>query len=215
MKLILVRHGESIGNQENRLQGQHDYELTELGQRQALLTGQRLAREGVTRVYTSPLLRASATAKTIAEVIGGLEPLHLPDIAEYHFGDMSGQTYAEVRKHFTGSTALSQPPPGPPPERVYPGEEGRDNFFNRVTLALKEVIERHSEESVAVVSHGGPIALFCQSVLGLPYSRPMPFSIDNCSLTVIQYDPSERDYTALLLSLNDVCHLDALRHRDD
>ena len=49
---------------------------------------------------------------------------------------------------------------------------------------------RHPDEAVAVVSHGGPIALFCQTVLGLPYRRPMPFAIDNCSLNVIEVSGS-------------------------
>ena len=66
MQLILVRHGESVGNSENRLQGQNDYDLTDLGREQAALTADRLPELGTTAVYTSPLLRAGETARTIA-----------------------------------------------------------------------------------------------------------------------------------------------------
>ena len=48
-----------------------------------------------------------------------------PDLVEYHFGEMSGATYAEIREKF-GAIAN-------PAERVYPGEEGREVFFDRVT----------------------------------------------------------------------------------
>jgi broad specificity phosphatase PhoE len=77
-----------------------------------------------------------------------------------------------------------------------------------VTTALWGIAQTHPEETVAVVSHGGPIALFCQAVLNLPYRRPMPFSINNCSLNVFEASISPSgERQALLLSLNDVCHL--------
>jgi broad specificity phosphatase PhoE len=113
---------------------------------------------------------------------------------------MSGMTYAEIRERL-GAIAN-------PAERTYPGEEGRDNFFNRVTSTLWGIAASHPGETVAVVSHGGPIALFCQSVLGLPYRRPMPFSISNCSLNIIDASITSPDSKqAVLLHLNDICHL--------
>jgi broad specificity phosphatase PhoE len=199
MKLILVRHGESVGNFENRLQGQEDYELTDLGRRQADLTAERLHELGASALYSSHLSRAHETARMIGDRLG-IEPTILEDVSEYHFGEMSGQTYAQIRERFA---AIPNPA-----ERVYPGEEGREAFWDRVTTALWGIAQTHPEETVAVVSHGGPIALFCQAVLNLPYRRPMPFSINNCSLNVFEASISllgERQ--ALLLSLNDVCHL--------
>lgn len=199
MRLILVRHGESVGNYENRLQGQEDYQLTDLGRRQALLTADRLHALGTSALYSSHLLRAHETATAIGARLG-LEPAIDEDLSEYHFGELSGKTYAEIRERF-GAIAN-------PAERTYPGEEGRENFYDRVTSALWGVAAAHPEETVAVVSHGGPIALFCQSVLGLPYRRPMPFSISNCSLNIIDASITSSDSRqAVLLHLNDICHL--------
>jgi broad specificity phosphatase PhoE len=205
MRLILVRHGESVGNSENRLQGQEDYELTPLGRKQAALTASRLLAEGVAEVYTSPLLRALATAEEIAARLGR-KALLLPGVSEYHFGELAGNTYAEVRQRFAADPASATVRPQ---ERVYPGEEGREVFFMRVTQAIWGIIDRHPGAKIAVVSHGGPIALFCQSVLGLPYQRAMPFAIDNCSLTQIEVEdePSGTRPRARLVGLNDTCHL--------
>jgi broad specificity phosphatase PhoE len=78
-----------------------------------------------------------------------------------------------------------------------------------VTEAFWDIAGRHIEETVAIVSHGGPIALLCQMVLGLPYKRPMPFAIDNCSISTVlarQEDTVTAPKT-VLLGLNDVCHL--------
>ena len=199
MRLILVRHGESVGNHENRLQGQEDYPLTEQGRLQAVLTSHRLLSLGTSAVYSSHLMRARETAVAIGERLG-VEPAILEDLSEYHFGELSGMTYAEIRERF-GAIAN-------PAERTYPGEEGRDTFFNRVTTTLWGIAGSHPDETVAVVSHGGPIALFCQAVLGLPYRRPMPFAISNCSLNVIEASITSSDSrNAVLLHLNDVCHL--------
>lgn len=202
MRIILVRHGESIGNFENRLQGQADYDLTDLGRSQARRTADRLHALDTTAVYCSHLLRAHATAEAIAGRLG-LTPIVTQDVAEYHFGEMSGITYAEVREKF-GAVAN-------PAERVYPGEEGREVFFARVTNAVFRIADDHPDETVAIVSHGGPIALFCQHVLNLPYKRPMPFSIDNCSLNVIDIRVNRSGERNLrLVRLNDICHLDGL-----
>jgi broad specificity phosphatase PhoE len=211
MRLILVRHGESVGNYENRLQGQEDYKLTDLGQRQAELTALRLRDEGTSAVYTSPLLRAASTATTIGEVLG-CAPLLLPGVAEYSFGELSGMTYREVREHFAATPETANLPAA---EREYPGEEGRANFELRVIEAVWQVVEKHPNETVAVVSHGGPIALLCQSVLGLPYKRPMPFGVDNCSLAIIEAPDggTPRD-AAVLVRLNDTCHLEPLREAE-
>src|SRR5688572_10787792 len=208
MRLILVRHGESVGNFENRLQGQEDYELTDLGRQQARLTADRLHDEGVTALYASPLLRAAVTADTIGERLG-MKPSLLPELAEYSFGALSGMTYREVREHFAATPETASLPAN---EREYPGEEGRNNFFVRVTEAVWKIVDRHPGETVAIVSHGGPIALFCQAVLGLPYKRPMPFGVDNCSLAIIdvvdQLGTLERE--TVVVRLNDKCHLEPL-----
>jgi broad specificity phosphatase PhoE len=210
VRLILVRHGESVGNSENRLQGQEDYDLTDRGRREAELTAAELARLGASQVYTSPLLRALATARVVGVGIGR-EPVLLAGVAEYHFGEMAGFTYAEVRERFAADPATA---PVRATDRVYPGEEGREVFFDRVTSSVWGVVDKHAGETIAVVSHGGPIAMFCQTVLGLPYRRPMPFGVDNCSLTAIEVKDDaalSRAERAVLVTLNDTCHLDGLR----
>jgi broad specificity phosphatase PhoE len=206
MRVYLVRHGESIGNYENRLQGTEDYDLTEKGVAQAHATAERLHAEGVRHVYSSPLTRAYSTAAVIGARIG-VEPVPVHDVREYDFGELAGNTYADLRQRFGGPATG---PDGRPQERVYPGEEGRDTFFNRVMAAYENIIAAHPGETVAIVSHGGPIALLCQTVLSLPYRRPMPFGVDNCGFTIVEVseqEPPPGRPRQVLLRLNDTCHL--------
>ncbi|RPI31749.1 MAG: histidine phosphatase family protein, partial [Chloroflexota bacterium] len=67
--LILLRHGESVGNANGVYQGQADFELSDLGRRQAQALAERWVAEEKTfdLVISSPLLRARQTAEIIAE----------------------------------------------------------------------------------------------------------------------------------------------------
>ena len=99
MHLVLVRHGESLGNAAGVLQGRLDYALSDRGLRQAELTAVRLAEFKATRVLSSPLLRASATAALVADALG-LDLQLEPDLAEYDIGEGAGLTGPELRAKF-------------------------------------------------------------------------------------------------------------------
>ena len=206
MELILVRHGESEGNAEGRLQGQRDYPLTTLGQRQVEATAKRLALKRVTAVYSSPIKRALATAEAIVWP-HTLSVRSVSEIQEYDFGDLSGLTWPQIKEQAPEvakeirSASLEYP--------SYPGEEGREAFRKRVCNGLMGIVAKHKgDERVVAVTHAGPIAAFAQHVLGRTYLRPNPFQIGNCSLTTIEFrDAPQGLPTAVLVGLNDICHL--------
>jgi broad specificity phosphatase PhoE len=212
MHLLLIRHGESEGNAEMRLQGQGEYALTERGLQQSRSAGERLRRLSLAALYSSPIGRARVTAAIIGEATG-LEVLDLPEVREYDFGDLAGLTYSELMdKHPEIEEQYRRGPDYP----VFPGAEDREVFRQRVCDALWGVAGRHAGASVAVVTHAGPIALFCLDVLGLPYRRPIPLRVYNGSITVVdvrdsppEARPSGRDPwpRAVLATLNDTCHL--------
>lgn len=211
MRLYLVRHAESQGNAEMRLQGRTDYPLTARGLRQAEALATRLSRYDVTAVYASPIRRALDTAEAIAARLS-LTVQPEPALQEYDFGEtLSGMTWKEIRERRPGliETLVSNDKEFP----HYPGEEGREAFRERVCKGLWSIVERHAkEENVAVVSHAGPVAVFLLEVLGRGYRRPIPFTIDNASLTtveIVEPGPSLGGVLprAVLTGLNDTCHL--------
>jgi len=207
MRLVLVRHGESVGNAERRLQGRADYPLSERGVEQSRRLARRLSSAPLRAIYSSPLARARQTADALSEATG-LEVVDLPDVQEYDFGELSGVTLDEYRLLVNPAQRYIQgefPP--------IAGEEGRDHFRERVCEALWGLADGHRGETVAVVCHGGPIVAFVLEVLGLPYRRPIPLTVQNCSVTIIDVrddnagpmDPRPR---AVLAAFNDTCHLD-------
>ena len=209
MRLVLVRHSESVGNAEGRLQGRTDFPLTERGIGQSHRLARRLRDAPLAALYSSPLARARQTADVLSEALG-LPVLDLPEVQEYDFGELSGVALDELRLRSNPAQRYLQG--GFPP---IPGEEGREAFRQRVCGALWGLAERHKGETVAVVCHGGPVVAFVLEVLGLPYSRPIPLTVHNGSLTVIEVrddkpgplDPRPR---AVLAAFNDTCHLDGM-----
>ena len=206
LELILVRHGESEGNAEGRLQGQRDYPLTALGQRQVAATAKRLALKKVAAVYSSPIKRALTTAEAIVQP-HALSVRPVTDIQEYDFGELSGLTWPQIKER--APEVAKEIRSARPEYPSYPGEEGRETFRRRVCNGLMEIAARHKgDERVVVVTHAGPIAVFAQHVLGREYLRPNPFQIGNCSLTTIEFrDAPQGMPTAVLVSLNQICHL--------
>jgi broad specificity phosphatase PhoE len=204
MKLLLVRHGQSVANTEGRLQGQFDSPLTDLGRDQARALAHRLVREGwsISAVYASDLCRAAETAAILAGEL--CAPLTLDErLREYDVGVLTGVVWREIEHLYPDIWyALHHDTAW---ERI-PGEEGNGPFHARLAAVLTEIQSGHGkEESVALVSHGGSLGMILVHLLGMEPCRPSPFRFGNVSLSVVEF--SARG--PLLLSLNDLCHLDS------
>lgn len=100
-----VRHGETVWNVENKICGATDIELTDKGHKQAIETGYKLLEEGITadEILTSPLVRASETARHISEITH--IPVRIePRLIEQNFGRYEttardGSEFHEAKKH--------------------------------------------------------------------------------------------------------------------
>ncbi len=205
MKLLLIRHAESQGNAEHRLQGTREFPLTERGREQSRALGERLAAVGVSAVYASPLQRTMQTAEILGGRLG-LQVVPEPRLQEYDFGaTISGLTWDAIREqHPEIIRALSREDSDFP---RYPGEEGRAIFSARVSEAMGEIVARHAEGTVAIVTHAGPIVTYVLESLGRPYRRPVPFSIDNASISTLEVNEPRSFAPSVVTAINDRCHL--------
>src|SRR3989304_8489878 len=120
MRLLLLRHGESIGNAEWRLQGQLDYPLSPQGAAQARRLAEALRVYAPQALYASPVRRALETAQVVGEALG-LELQIAPGVAEYDFGELAGLTREEILERAPELEGLRDRQGRFPP---MPGEEG-------------------------------------------------------------------------------------------
>jgi len=182
-QIVLVRHGETLHNVAGIAQGWNDSELSENGVRQVRRLGERLRTYGMNAIYSSPLSRAIATARTIAEFTG-LEIVALDDLREMNCGRWEGQEFLKVRQNDPEIFRRWIEDP----EYPCPDGESHGDVRRRMERALQQ-IEAAGEGSVAplrpiIVSHGTAIRLVTTSLLKVDISVARNFAQDNAAINL-------------------------------
>lgn len=179
-KIGLIRHGCTNWNRERRAQGHSDIPLCEEGFDQAEKLANRIASEKWDVIYSSDLQRAKGTAKTIAEKVD-IE-IHLDTrLRERHGGQIEGTTEAERIKEWGENwRALDL------------GIETSAEMSLRGMACLEEIIAKHLNENILVVSHGAFIKQLLRTLF--PHTD-VENSLKNCSVTVLETDGDTWDLT--------------------
>lgn len=154
-RIFLIRHGETDWNVIGRYQGQADPPLNQPGWDQANVLAEKLLNEHLDVLYSSPLLRASQTARVIT---GRLQiPLRLdPRLMEIHQGDWQGRLRAEIENLYPDLFRRWESEPW---EVSPPNGERLIQVQERVYRAVDEILEHHPDDRIGIVSHRIPIAL--------------------------------------------------------
>lgn len=184
-KLVIVRHGESMWNLENKFTGWTDVPLSEKGIKEAKEAGIALKREGYTFdvAYTSVLKRANDTLKYILQELGEQNiPIHYSyKLNERHYGALQGLNKEETKKKYGEeqvrlwrrsaevcppelSKEDSRYPGNDPkykdlPESKLPTTENLMDTIKRVVEYWEETIKQDVEagKNVIIVAHGNSL----------------------------------------------------------
>ena len=200
MKLIIVRHGETEWNKQDRAMGQLDSPLTLKGIQQAYAIANRLRRFSFTTLYSSDLGRAVQTANIIAEICGK-NVIFDSELREWNMGIFQGLTFSEMDEKFPQE---QQDHKRMRDEWVIPEGESLRQCRDRGYRALNRIAEGHLDETVVVVTHGFVLINFCQVVFNLPPGNARRFKLDNASLCSFEYVNG----CWSLVVWNDVSHLE-------
>ena len=203
LKLLLIRHGQSVANSEGRLQGLLDSPLTDRGREQARMLARRLAGEGwsLSAIHASDLRRAAETAEILGSALQA--PLFLDErLREYDVGVLTGLNEGEIKDLYPEIWHTLRHSAEWP---AIPGEEGSHAFHRRTVSVVDDIRANHDQEgAVAVVSHGRTLSMILAQLLGIDHDRRMVFRFGNTSLSVVEFSPDR----VMLASLNDLCHLE-------
>lgn len=198
MRLLLVRHGETEWNAEQRYIGSTDLPLSPKGVQQAQALARRLKNEHVDAIYTSDYQRALQTAFTIA---GGLQKSAIEDkrLRELDFGRWEGLTIDQIQESHPGEFTkwvddLHTSPPG---------GESLFHLHTRVNSMLNELLSNHKDDTVALVAHGGTFQILLFIALDIPLRNGWYFYMYNGALSELMF----HDRGAALVYLNDTHHL--------
>ncbi len=161
--LVLLRHGQSQWNLENRFTGFHDVDLTEKGEEEAKNAGKLLSNAGISfdKVFSSTQIRANRTAEIALNEAGQgdlfAEMVRHDDLRERDYGDLTGLNKDETREKYGDEQvhiwrrSYDTPPPG--------GECLKDVVENRVRpyyeANIKPLVE--GGENILMAAHGNSL----------------------------------------------------------
>ena len=199
--VLLARHGETTWNRSGRVQGWAPTPLTERGHEQAAALGTHLASAyEIDRLLTSDLRRAQETARHVARETG-IDVVSDPAWRERDIGCLQGLTVSEQLDEHP-EYALSRSGVAAATARPDSGEtlvESRERVLG-AWERLHADVDR--DETVVVVSHGGPIRLLLGSLLAYDVvDSILEIDQDNCALNeVVASEPR-------VVRQNDTTHL--------
>lgn len=197
--LLLVRHGETVGNLEQIAHGQTESPLNDRGIEQAKHTAEMLRdwKRAYHRVYTSPLSRAQHTGRHIADALSLPVDQH-EHLKEGHLGDWEEVTYQELEDFGFARHSIRNDD--------FDGHNGEspNKLGQRMVGAIDELRLRHPEENLILVSHGAAIAHFIARLLGTRPAFGHQYIMHNAAVTELKFVPDE---PVELLTLNFFDHL--------
>ena len=220
MRIVLIRHGEP------------DYEkdcLTEIGHEQAKIAAQRLLKEGIEEIYSSPLGRARQTAQHFSEA-SGIKKIEVLDfIQEIRFG-REGELYDKKWNPWLGVDAIVKNGKDlqTPTWREYP--VFKDTFstidsdkiaveadkwlktlgYEREGLYYRCKRKDDKEKTIAVFCHGGSSTAFMAHVLNqtFPYMCSVLLRYPFTTISILKFDKTPGNLTVPIIELlNDNGHM--------
>lgn len=181
--LWLLRHGEPVATARGLCYGALDVELSTEGVRQAELANAALREQPFAAIYSSARQRCLQCAQILARE--RTCPVDTVDaLGEINFGEFEGRSYEEIAVEHPG---LFRQWMERPTEFRFPGGESFEQMWRRVTNAARILRERHTGESIALVTHGGVIRILLAEALALPPENI--FRIGQCygAINLIRY----------------------------
>ena len=177
MTLYATRHGETEWNALNKISGVTDIELTGTGVAQAEAAAKEAEGRGINLIIASPMKRALTTAKIIAEHLG--VPLETdPRLVEQNYGIYEGKDrrdpgFLANKRQFATR---------------YPGGESMMQLAARVYPLLDEIKEKHADQTVLIVSHGGVSRVLRTYFTDMTNEEYFNYSLENCRIEEYHYE---------------------------
>ena len=206
MKLILVRHGQSTYNLENRFTGWKDVGLTQQGMDEAILAGNLLKKNNIifTKAYASMLKRSQITLNIILnEMDLKLKPIINQALNERDYGDLIGQNKEDAAKKFGEEQvqiwrrSYDIPPPQMEPEHPYKNKiksdilsESLKDTFNRVVPYFNKKIKPFilSKKNILIVFHGNSCRALLMKILNISKEKITKFEIPTGNPLLIKFN---------------------------
>ena len=159
--IITIQHTQSVHHTNGMVGSWTDWELSELGVRQAKRIGERLKNELTEKrfvLYSSDLLRARQTAEIVGNCLG-LSPVFRTELRERNLGRCCGKSVRWMRENMEMREKSID-------DRIFSDAESRRDEWNRLEPFFNEIMSSNNE-NIIIVSHGDLLSVFYTVFLGL------------------------------------------------
>ncbi len=200
VRVLFVRHGETIANVEHRYMGQTDSPLTPTGIVQAKAVAKRLAKNQIDAIYSSDLGRAVQTANVIARECA-LQVMRDSRLRERHVGLLQGELSSVAHEKYA-SVFLELEHSSP--SYAFPG--GGENGIQvekRIASFLEMISIEYLGKTVVCVSHGATLCVLLWHILKFPYNAISRLRCDNACISSLTFS----DGGWIVEFWNDTAHL--------
>ena len=201
MELYIIRHGKTYWNEEKRIQGWADIDLTESGRRVAVESAEGMKNIHFDAIYSSPLKRAYQTAEAINSFRNLTVEIH-EDLIEINGGDWEGHYWRDLPGLFPEDTVLWNTRPY---DFAPKNGEPMRHVYERMKCAVLEIVEKNQGKQICITSHGCAIRNFLCWAMGKPIEKINEVDwCDNTAVSIIDFNDAFEP-TAVLA--NDASHL--------
>ncbi len=177
-EIILIRHGETEWNSQQRMQGHSNSDLSEVGRGQIQALGELMKNVSFDHIYSSDSLRTRQTAEAITQYSG--HTLQFDQrIREKNLGVFEGLTSTEAKERHPEIYRLFKTAGA---NYVIDEGESTQQLLERALEFIEEIRLRHPQERVVMVTHGGVVRVLMKHALGLSIDAPTRFIIKNTGI---------------------------------
>ena len=184
-RVLAVRHGETAWNVENRIQGQLDVPLNELGHWQAQQLALAMSGESIDAIYTSDLRRTIETAAPVAQACK-LTCVTDPGLRERGFGVFEGLTFTEIEERWPEQSARWR---RREPDFGAEGGETLNEFYSRSVATATRLATAHLGQTIMIVTHGGVLDCLYRAASRVALDAPRSWQIGNASVNRLLFTP--------------------------
>ncbi len=197
--LILIRHGESQWNLENRFTGWVDVELSEKGIKEAETAGKKLAGYKIDKAYTSVLKRAINTLDLAMKSAGksGIPVIRDQALNERHYGALQGLNKAETAKKYSDEQvhiwrrSYDVPPPVDKTELNPEGisESLKDTAARTLPYFRENVLKDLKEgKNIIIAAHGNSLRSIVMDIDKMTKEQVLELNIPTATPIVYEFD---------------------------
>ena len=215
IRLVLVRHGLSSFNAKGLIQGRTDESfLTEEGYEQAHKAGMALSKIRFDAFYSSPLIRAAETAKTIKKNFNKSQNIIFEEnLLEVDLGQWSGLTIKEIKNKYPEVYQVWKNDP----ENLTLKKNETKNYkpieelLDQAKTFIKNILKNHLEMkdvNILVVGHNAILRCIIISLMGNPKKSFRKIRLENASFSILNISKNNHSYKAQVECLNQTSHLD-------